>query len=107
MTTNRQRRFLHKLRKMESMSFDYMDEHYPDRVNDKELGSIAFEQYIEPTPDRTGITISVDGIIELEDFHRYLKHWRIPVILSTIAIILSAVAIATSVLLPQTVRIIN
>ena len=107
MTTNKQRRFLRKLYKMGSMSFDYLDKHYPDRPNDKELGAISFEQYIEKTPDRAGITITVEGIIELQDFHRYLLHWRIPVILSAIAIILSVITLLSSLLLPQTVRIIS
>lgn len=107
MTTNKQRRFLKKLYKMKSMSFDYLDKHYPDRLYDKELGAASFQQYIESTTDSTGITISVEGIIELQDFHRYLRHWRIPVILSAIAIALSAVSIAIQTLLPQTVRILH
>lgn len=107
MTTNRQRRFLRKLYRMQSMSFDYLDKHYPDRIYDKELGAVSFEQYIEKTPDGTGLTITVEGIIELQDFNRYLQHWLIPVILSTLAIILSIATLLSSVLLPQTVRIIN
>lgn len=106
MTTNKQRRFLKKLYRMKSMSFDYLDKHYPDRLYDKELGAPAFQQYIEGTSDNTGITISVDGIIELQDFHRYLRHWRIPVVLSAIAIAVSTLSIGLSLLLPQTVRII-
>lgn len=87
--TNKQRRFLKKLYKMDVMSYDYLDSHYPNRLNDKELGSPLLEQYIELTPDKSGITISVEGIEELQDFHRYLKHWRVPVILSAVSIALT------------------
>lgn len=101
--TNKQRRFLRKLYKKDFMSFDYLDKHYPERIYDKELGSSSFAQYIETTSDKKGITITVEGIEELQDFRRYLKHWRIPVILSTISIVLTLL----SLLLPVIVWLLN
>lgn len=101
--TNKQRRFLKKLYWKKFMSFDYLDKYYPDRIYDKELGARSFEQYIETTPDKTGIVITVEGIEELQDFRRYLKHWRIPVILSAISIILTILSLVlqTLPLLPK------
>ena len=109
MVTNRQRRFLRKLYKMGLMPYSYLDEHYPDFTYDKEFGAASFQQYYERAPlkDGDGLTISCEGIIELQDFHRYLRHWLIPVILSALAIIVSMAAIAISILLPQTIRIIS
>lgn len=91
--TNRQRRFIRKLYKKGSMSFDYLDQHYPDIIYDKELCATSFEKYIMRTNDNSGIEVTVEGIEELQDFHRYLIHWRIPVILSIISIVLSALTL--------------
>ncbi len=96
--TNKQRRFLKKLNKKKSMSYDYLDIHYPNLVYDKELGAASFQQYIDSLPNRTGITISVKGIEELQDFHRYLRHWRIPVILSIVSISITLLSLLLSVL---------
>lgn len=97
--TNKQRRFLKKLYRMNVMSFDYLDAKYPDRLYDKELGAKSFYVYYEPAPKNAGITISVEGIEELQDYKRYLTRWKVPVILSVISISLTILLPVISLLM--------